>query len=179
MILILIPPEADLSRILVHSQVCVSTAKRRCNRVYAVKRIVEGMNVSKTDLLPIFQAEGGAQMQVVLSHRGGQQIEECLRPSYTESYDLNVQHSFTQSVIAQLGYVGTKGTHLLGLFNINPAAVGTAGLAIPNLTRPYYSQFPNFRVIDEARSNLGSNYNSLQTSLRIQNYHRLTSQFAY
>ncbi len=65
------------------------------------------------------------------------------------------------------------------MFDINPAAVGTAGLANPNLTRPYYSQFPNFTVIDEARSNLGSNYNSLQTSLHIQNYDHLTSQLGY
>jgi hypothetical protein len=71
------------------------------------------------------------------------------------------------------------GRHLLGLFDINPAAVGTAGLANPNLTRPYYGQFPNFSVIDEARSNLGSIYSSLQTTLRVQNYHNLTSQLAY
>jgi hypothetical protein len=57
--------------------------------------------------------------------------------------------------------------------------VGTAGLANPNLTRPYYNQFPNFSVIDEARSNLGSIYNSLQTTLRVQNYHNLSAQLAY
>ncbi len=34
-------------------------------------------------------------------------------------------------------------------------------------------------MIDEARSNLGSIYNSMQTSLRSQNYHGLTSQLAY
>ncbi len=34
-------------------------------------------------------------------------------------------------------------------------------------------------MIDETRSNLGSIYNSLQTTLRVQNYHRLSSQLAY
>ena len=34
-------------------------------------------------------------------------------------------------------------------------------------------------MIDEARSNLGSVYNSLQTSLRVQNWHNLSSQLAY
>jgi hypothetical protein len=106
-------------------------------------------------------------------------FDKNFRPSYTQSIDLNLQHSFTPSVIWQAGYVGTMGRHLLGLFDINPAAVGTAGLANPNLTRPYYGQFPNFSVIDEARSNLGSVYNSLQTTLRVQNYHNLTSQLAY
>jgi len=106
-------------------------------------------------------------------------FDKNFRPSYTQSLDLNLQHSFTPSVIWQLGYVGTKGTHLLGLFDINPAAPGTAGLANPNLTRPYYGQFPGFSVIDEARSNLGSIYNSLQTTLRVQNYHNLSAQLAY
>jgi hypothetical protein len=46
-------------------------------------------------------------------------------------------------------------------------------------SRPYFSQFPGFSVIDEAKSNLGSIYNSLQASLRIQNWHNLTSQIAY
>jgi hypothetical protein len=114
-------------------------------------------------------------------------FDKKFRPSYTQSVDLNVQHSFTPSVIWQVGYLETKGTHLLGLFDINPALPGTAGLADPNLTRPYYcapgttcapGTFP-FSVIDEARSNLGSNYNSLQTTLRVQNYHNLSAQLAY
>jgi len=127
--------------------------------------------------VPIFQT-----LSEALSGQGIVKIstfDKNFRPSYTQSFDLNLQHSFTPSVIWQLGYVGTKGTHLLGLFDINPAALGTAGLANPNLTRPYYSQFPNFSVIDEARSNLGSIYNSLQTSLRVQNFHSLSSQLSY
>ncbi len=106
-------------------------------------------------------------------------IDPSFRPSYSEAFDLNVQHSFTSSVVWQVAYVGTKGTHLMGMFDINAAAPGTAGAANPNLTRPYYSQFPNFSAIDEARSNLGSIYNSLQTTLRVQNYHGLSSQLAY
>ncbi len=39
-------------------------------------------------------------------------------------------------------------------------------------SRPYFSQFPQYSVIDEAKSNLGSIYNSLQTSLRLQGYPR-------
>jgi hypothetical protein len=127
--------------------------------------------------LPIFQTYADA-----LAGQGTVKIstfDKNFRPSYTETYNLNLQQGLTSSVIWQLGYVGTQAIHLLGLFDINPAAVGTADLANPNLTRPYYSQFPNFTVIDEARSNLGSNYNSLQTSLHIQNYHHLTSQLGY
>ena len=101
------------------------------------------------------------------------------RPSYSENFDLNLQHSFTPSVVWQLGYVGTKGTHLMGLFDINPETPGSASLANPNATRPYYSKFPGYSVIDEVKSNLGSIYNSMQTSLRVQNYHNLSAQLAY
>ena len=123
------------------------------------------------------------------------------RPSATQSYDLNLQHSFTNSVVWQLGYVGTQATHLLGLFDINPGALGSLNTPVPytsttcapqysgatpttpgndlQCSRPYFSQFPNFSVIDEAESNLESKYNSLQSSLRIQGFHGLTSQFGY
>lgn len=120
--------------------------------------------------VPIFQT-----LQEALLGAGVVKIstfDKNFRPSYTQAFDLNLEHSFTPSVIWQLGYVGTKGTHLLGLFDINPINLNT-GL------RPYQSQFPGFSVIDEARSNLGSIYNSLQTSLRVQNYHNLSSQLAY
>jgi hypothetical protein len=72
------------------------------------------------------------------------------------------------------------------MFDINPAGPGSANLPDPNINRPYYApigsdipgKFP-FSTIDEARSNLGSIYNSLQTTLRVQNWHSLSSQLAY
>jgi hypothetical protein len=104
--------------------------------------------------------------------------DKHLKPSDTQTFDLNIQHSITPSVIAQIGYVGAKGTHLLGMFDINPAAVNATG-GPDTTTRPYYGQFPAFGVIDEARSNLGSIYHSLQTTLKLQGWHGLTSQLAY
>jgi hypothetical protein len=131
---------------------------------------------------PIFQSYSAAiagQGVVSIST-----FDKHFRPSYAQSLDLNLEHSFSSSVVWQLGYVGTKGTHLLGLFDINPINIAAlvnnpAAQANPDSTRPYYSQFPNFSVIDEARSNLGSNYNSLQTSLRLQNWHGLATQVGY
>jgi hypothetical protein len=111
-------------------------------------------------------------------------FDKHFRPSTTQQYNLNVQHSFTPSVFWQLGYVGTQGSHLLGLFDINPIDVtklknNPAAQANPNILRPYYSQFPQFTVIDEARSNLGSNYNGLQTFVHVQSWRGLTTQLGY
>ena len=116
------------------------------------------------------------------------------KPSDTQIFDLNLQHSFSNSFIMQIGYVGTKGTHLSGLFDINAEAQGAAFRACPaadtnpdgscqidpaQATRPYNATFPQFGVIDSLRSNLGSIYHSLQTSLRMQNFHGFTGQVNY
>jgi len=156
-------------------------------------------NVVISQGVPIFQTLNQAlagQSLVKLST-----FDPGFRPSYSENFDLNFQHSFTPSVVWQLGYVGTKGTHLMGLFDINPGALGALNTPVPytsatctpqysgatpttpgndlQCSRPYFSQFPNDSVIDSVKSNLGSIYNSLQTTLRVQNYHNLSAQLAY
>jgi hypothetical protein len=128
------------------------------------------------DIFPTFAQAGGgvaAPGSVSIST-----FDPHFKPSDTQEWDLNLQHSLTNAVVMQIGYVGTKGTHLLGLFDINPATPNVSGKP-DTTTRPYYNQFPSFGVIDEARSNLGSIYHSLQTSLRLQSWHGLTSQLAY
>jgi Carboxypeptidase regulatory-like domain/TonB dependent receptor len=133
------------------------------------------------------------------------------RPAYTQTYDLNLEQQIGPSMMWQMGYVGTKGTHLLGVFDINQGALNSlnvpvpvsgivpSGYNMPNTTcpaaysgaapgvpgndlqcsRPYFSQFPNFGSINEENTNLGSIYNSLQTSLRLQSWHRLAGSAAY
>ena len=129
------------------------------------------------------------------------------RPPYTQSFDLNFQHSFTPNIIWQLGYVGNKATHLMGLFDINAGALNSANTPVnyyssPGVinttcaplysgatptapgndlqcSRPYFGQFSQFAVIDQAKSNLGSNYSSLQTTIRLQSWHGLTSSIGY
>jgi len=109
-------------------------------------------------------------------------LDRNFRPSYTQSYDLNVQQSITPNILAQFGYVGTKGTHLTGIYDINQAETSKQR-AIDGKTlqesRPYNSQFNNFGVINELRSNLNSNYNSLQATLKLVNFHGLSSQLGY
>jgi hypothetical protein len=58
------------------------------------------------------------------------------------------------------------------------AVPGTPGNDL-QCSRPYFSQFPNFGTIVEARSSLGSIYNSLQTALHLQSWHGLAGSAAY
>ena len=128
---------------------------------------------------PVYQSQAQAlagQGTVAIST-----FDHNFRPAYTQTFDLNVQHSFLQNVLAQIGYVGTKGTHLTGIFDINQGAPGSDQISAAALqqSRPYYSKFPNFGVINELRSNLGSNYNSLQATLKLINFHGLSGQAGY
>ena len=106
--------------------------------------------------------------------------DKNFRPSDTQEFDLNVQHSITNSVIAQIGYVGTKEPISKGSSRRIPTPIVCFRMAHSPKSHPcLLGQFPQFGVIDEARSNLGSIYHSLQTSIRIQNWHGLTSSLGY
>jgi hypothetical protein len=111
-------------------------------------------------------------------------VSPNFRPAYTLSYNLNIQKSLGKKIIVQIGYVGSEGRRLLILRDINQAALGSgfvntsnpAGFSYQQTTRPYFSQYPNFGVIDEIQSTGTSNYNGLQTSLRTSSWHGLISQ---
>ena len=107
------------------------------------------------------------------------------------SFNLNVQKGLGKNAVLQIGYVGTLGRRLLSLRDINQAALGsgfnnsqvvTPGgnvFSFQQASRPYFSQFPNFGVIDEIQGIGTSSYNGLQTTLRTTSWHGLVSQFNY
>ena len=109
-------------------------------------------------------------------------VSQNFKTPYLYNYSLNLQTAVGKAVIAQVGYVGSLGRHLLLLRDLNQAALGSdfnLAPGQPNPTRPYYSQFPQFGVIDQLESRGNSNYNSLQATLKTSSWHGLTSQFAY
>jgi Carboxypeptidase regulatory-like domain/TonB dependent receptor len=103
-------------------------------------------------------------------------VSQSLRPGYLENYNLNLQRSLGNKVLAQFGYVGSAGRRLRALLDINQAALGSGGA---NSARPFYAQYPNYGVINQIQSVGTSNYNGLQASLRFVNWHGITSQVAY
>jgi hypothetical protein len=98
---------------------------------------------------------------------------------YVQQWSLHIQRSIGKDLVVEVAYTGTKGTHLLGIVDINeayPGAAYTAGLHqangntvftstdIPsiNAVRPYQG----FTYINTLESAFDSNYHSLQTQLR-------------
>ena len=103
-------------------------------------------------------------------------IDPNLRPAYLYNYSFEIQESLGPKVIAQFGYVGSQGRRLRALLDINQAGLGSGGA---NSTRPHYSQYPNYGVINQIEPAATSNYNALQSLVRFADWHGVTSQVSY
>jgi hypothetical protein len=79
---------------------------------------------------------------------------------YIQQYSLGLQHQFGKDWIAELAYVGTKGTHLMTLRDLNQPLPGQTNLAA-NVRFP----FPQFGLIEYRDDNGISNYNSMEATL--------------
>ncbi|WP_109485272.1 TonB-dependent receptor [Occallatibacter savannae] len=104
-------------------------------------------------------------------------VQKKFQPSYNINYNFQIEQSVGSNVIAQLGYVGSEGRHLLSIIDLNQSMPNGEG--VDQTSRPYYSAFPVYGNINEIQSIGNSNYNSLQATLRATNFHHLSVQGAY
>jgi Carboxypeptidase regulatory-like domain len=97
---------------------------------------------------------------------------------YSMQWNLTVEHNFAHNTLVSVAYVGSKGTHLLGIVDINEAypGAGVAAGLLPagttiftssteprlNAVRPYYG----WGYIDSLETAFDSNYHSLQATVR-------------
>jgi hypothetical protein len=107
--------------------------------------------------------------------------QKLTTPRYT-SYNLNIESQVSKLVAVQAGYVGSQGRHLyrfrdLNQFNNVADAVYSCG---NGQTISYREQcFPDYVYINQIETSALSNYNSLQGTLKLQNWHNLTSTLNY
>lgn len=105
-----------------------------------------------------------------------------LRPATVLGFNLNVEKGLGQNVLLQVGYVGNESRHLITLQDVNQAALGSGTTLLPSgftrqqASRPYFSQFPNFGVINTVESNGDANYNALQVQVRTTSWHGLSTK---
>lgn len=98
-------------------------------------------------------------------------------PSY-QDYNLSVQHEVMPNTVAEVGFVGTRGTHLLGDIDLNQPTVAAreANEAVDvNAVRP----FAGYGAFGDRSPVFTSNYNSLQASISRRMSHGLTFGAAY
>jgi outer membrane receptor protein involved in Fe transport len=103
-----------------------------------------------------------------------------LRTPYTQNFNLNLQQGLGSKAVFQVGYVGTKGTKLFRFRDIDQPsqaqitafdlANGVSGYGVP---RVFTNSDLFFINMEESKSN--SIYHALQTSLRMNNWHGLSS----
>ena len=106
-------------------------------------------------------------------------VAKNFRPSSDLNYSLQIEQSLTPKVIAQVGFVGSQGRHLLSILDLNQGYLDLTGEKTLQQTRPYYSTFPSYGNINEIQSIGDSNYASLQATLRASNLHHFSAQAAY
>ena len=126
--------------------------------------------------VPIFPTLAAAQAGAGVTNAFS--VDPNYRPSYTYSYNFNIQRAIGTKLIAQLGYLGTLSRKLTSVRDINPTAISAADPE-DQTTRPYYAQFHNIGNVNQLSSNLNANYNSLQATLRSSGWHGLTSEVTY
>ena len=109
-------------------------------------------------------------------------VNPNIRTPYVQNFNLNLQRQISSKAVAQVGYVGTKGTKLFRFRDINQpsqAAITASDLATGvssyGVPRPFSSLF----YINQEESTATSIYHSLQASLRLSGLHGLTSQLNY
>ncbi len=98
-------------------------------------------------------------------------------PSYMD-YNLSVQREILPSTVLEVGYVGTKGTHLLGDVDFNQPTLGSR-LASPGVDANAIRPYAGYGAITNRIPVFTSNYNSLQASLNRRFSKGLTVQLGY
>lgn len=109
-------------------------------------------------------------------------VDPHIRTPYIQNFNLNFQRQITNKAVAQIGYVGAKGTKLFRFRDINQP--GQAAITASDLANGVQSfgvprPFGNFFYINQEESSANSIYHSLQASLRLSDFHGLTSQVNY
>jgi hypothetical protein len=123
-------------------------------------------------------------------------FDRNLRVPYVETWNIDIQHSFTNNLSLDVAYLGNHGVKIYGTRDINAPAVGSGysatGLAacaldpttcgnLPDQSEfgPYHSKFPYISYIDYLSNQDRSHYNALQLSLTQRTSHGLSFTAAY
>jgi hypothetical protein len=100
-------------------------------------------------------------------------ISQSITSPYTQQYDLNVQYEFAKDFLWQVGYVGSKGTHLTGCVEFNQALIATPQNPVNGQTTTTVEnlaqRLPFAGIASGAsyicQTTFDSSYNSLQTNV--------------
>jgi outer membrane receptor protein involved in Fe transport len=109
-------------------------------------------------------------------------VDPNIRAPYMENFNVNVQQQLTRKMVLQVGYVGSQGHKLFDFRDLNQPTqaeitASDLGCDCTNTVPGPLNPSRNYIYWMEAAAN--SSYNSLQTSLRVDNWHGLTTSVNY
>ena len=99
-------------------------------------------------------------------------VNQNFRTPYFYNFNVQVEKALGSAAVLQVGYVGSEARKLSVFLNLNQLQPGQT---MP----PLAGQYPNIGSALQLNSIGTSNYNSLQTTLKVRSWHGVTSQFAY
>jgi hypothetical protein len=105
-----------------------------------------------------------------------------LRPQFTHQWNVFTEYLLTDTMSAQVGYVGHRANHLVAPVEGNQAlpGVGDPATWAPKPTRrPLFAAQPLVTTIATTASRARSEYNSLQASIRQRSWHGLEFLASY
>ena len=132
----------------------------RGNYPFAISETQTNLNVTEpnkpleTVFTPVLEVTPGAVVPLSAQHI----VNRHNKTSYTQQWNFHVQHRLTEDIIAEVGYVGNKGTHLTMFTNANTALPGPGD---PNPRRP----FPVLGATSIMDNNATSSYHGIQAKL--------------
>ncbi|HEY6270780.1 MAG TPA: carboxypeptidase regulatory-like domain-containing protein [Terriglobales bacterium] len=110
------------------------------------------------------------------------------RPAMIQQYSLNLQSELSRNTMLEVGFIGARGTHLLGDQDLNQALSASAANPIRGVTNNSFATVPlrvpiegfgSFPGIAEFESEGASWYNALEASLKQRLSHGLQFQLSY
>jgi Carboxypeptidase regulatory-like domain/TonB-dependent Receptor Plug Domain len=110
------------------------------------------------------------------------------RPAMIQQYSLNLQSELSRNTMLEIGFIGARGTHLLGDRDLNQALSASAANPIRGVTNNSFLTVPlrapiegfgTFPGIAEFESEGASWYNALEASLKQRLSHGLQFQLSY
>jgi hypothetical protein len=105
-------------------------------------------------------------------------VDQHLRTPYMETYNLNLQQQFAGRMVVQVGYVGSQGHKLFSFRDINQpslAAIQQYDYRTNKCCTPRALAASPFFYINYQEGAANSNYNALQASWHITDWHGLDS----
>ncbi len=132
----------------------------RGNWPYAISESLSNLN-ERTDLSyaeNTFSPQLDIEMGSEVAPRAQHIVNRHNRISYTQQWNLHIQRQLTDSMMVEVGYVGTKGHDMSAFINTNTAPLGPGDV---DPRRPY----PHYGAMSEMTNEATSSYHGLQAKL--------------